>query len=259
MTRVSIFLGATLAVGGWLTIGSMSLHAQDEEPEGIIRITDCPNGQLPADAASCPDAGYVSGCPSEACPGAPCGYGHGCHRRCHCGRCIHGFLSWLNPHGACTVSPDHGWAPPGKVALWRRGVAYNKFFPDAWTGQPVVAPAVRVGHVYMPTDTTQLGYYYQHVPYWRPNWAMIPPAPNPHQWHRPLCGPDGVCGVNAEFVGGSIIGEGCPVPAESSDEPQEEAPIPPSPEEAVETSTDADLQKSSDAPELQPTPGQSAN
>jgi hypothetical protein len=42
--------------------------------------------------------------------------------------------------------------------------------------------------VYMPTDTTQLGYYYQRVPFWRPNPAMTPPVPWPGRWHQRECG-----------------------------------------------------------------------
>ena len=37
--------------------------------------------------------------------------------------------------------------------------------------------------VYQPTDTTQLGYYYQHVPFWQPMPNRLPPRPIPAQWH----------------------------------------------------------------------------
>ena len=70
--------------------------------------------------------------------------------------------------------------------MWRRGVAYDKFFPDAWTCQPpapVVPGMARAPWVYMPTDTTQLGFYYQQVPYWQPVAGMVPVAPNPNDWH----------------------------------------------------------------------------
>jgi hypothetical protein len=251
MTRISTFLGVTLAVGGLLTIGSASVHAQDDDVEGIIRISDCVNGGAAAASCNTCPQGNCQTCPSGGCPsgcGRACGHGcgRGCGRGCghgcfHCCGHIHHFLAWLDPHGPCTVSPDHGWSPPAKQALWRRSVAYNKFFPDGWTGAPAAAPVTRVGHVYMPTDTTQLGYYYQHVPYWQPNWAMIPSAPNPLQWHRPLCG-NGMCGYGGEVING---GAGCP---QVAGEPSV-APNPP----AVVDNAEADLQKS-DTPALQPTP-----
>ena len=49
--------------------------------------------------------------------------------------------------------------------------------------------------VYMPTDTTQLGYYYQHAPTWHAYSGMIPPVPRPSDWHYiyhrqpPVCPP----------------------------------------------------------------------
>src|SRR5690606_22022975 len=45
----------------------------------------------------------------------------------------------------------------------------------------------RLQPVYMPTDTTQLGYYYQHVPYWLPRPNAVPPAPRPADWHVSMC------------------------------------------------------------------------
>jgi hypothetical protein len=37
--------------------------------------------------------------------------------------------------------------------------------------------------VYQPTDTTQLGFYYQHVPFWMPDPSRLPPRPIPAQWN----------------------------------------------------------------------------
>jgi hypothetical protein len=79
----------------------------------------------------------------------------------------------------------------------------------------------------MPTDTTQLGYYYQHAPAWRP--APAPGAPIPSQWHRPLCGPGG-CGmcqgqiIYGEVTPGEVFSEGEPTPADQETAPP--APLP---------------------------------
>ena len=37
--------------------------------------------------------------------------------------------------------------------------------------------------VYQPTDTTQLGFYYQHVPTWQPQPDRLPARPIPSQWN----------------------------------------------------------------------------
>ncbi len=188
MTRFNSLLGATLAVGGLLAAGSTLLKA--DEPEGIIRISDC-----------APAQGCTNGCNTGCQPGCGNGCGNscgrGCGHHCHCTGHVCRFLSWLDPCGGCALPPDAGWAPPGKVAMWRKPVVYNKFFPDQWTGAPGLpaGAGMRAMHVYMPTDTTQLGYYYQTVPQWQPNPAMTPTAPNPNDWHQPLCNGCPECNV----------------------------------------------------------------
>lgn len=280
-----MLFGATLAVSGVLTVGFNPLQAQDDV-EGIIRISDCMPGSSPAaSGADCPQAGnssygttgYCPGnCPNEmgqGCPpggygNCPSGYGHcgsgGCYGRCHCTQKVYAFLHWLDPHGPCSHSPDHGWAPPGKMPLWRKPVAYNTFFPNSWTGQQGATGGIRAQQVYQPTDTSQMGYYYQHVPYWQPNPAMIPPAPNPTQWHQPLAG--GNYGVTeasycpettAPYEIQNVESQPTPTPTPTTEElpaPQEpvEPPAPPPP--PIEPSA-LDLQKPAGAPELLPTPG----
>jgi hypothetical protein len=88
----------------------------------------------------------------------------------------------------CTPAADHGFSIPAKYPIYRRGVQYNAYFPAKWYGTPgeTFASAPIYPTVYQPTDTTQLGYYYQHVPFWMPNPAMLPPRPIPAQWHHLL-------------------------------------------------------------------------
>ncbi|HVJ84960.1 MAG TPA: hypothetical protein VM452_04900 [Caulifigura sp.] len=244
-------LRAILAVGGLLTCGAGLANAEDLEDVGIVRISDhapgapCNSG---CNTGGCNNGQCNTGCPSGYCGNGYCGNGcgngcrSGCYHRCRCTGHVHRFLSWLDPCGGCTLPPDAGWSPPGKVAMWRRGVAYNKFFPDCWTGQPV-APVVpgmpRAQHVYMPTDTTQLGFYYQQVPYWQPVGGMIPAAPNPDDWHQPLLGDVGV-------VGTAGVASNCPAgaPAAAAAEPTVDAPAAPV----------ADLSAANSAPTLQPIP-----
>ena len=93
-----------------------------------------------------------------------------------------------------TYSPGHGWARPMPHPIVRNSVEYQRYWPTKWYGQPgggISANAQRYPSVYMPTDTTQLGYYYQAVPQWRPNPGMIPPTPWPPSWHSRECPVDG--------------------------------------------------------------------
>jgi hypothetical protein len=243
-------LRAILAVGGLLTSGVGLVNAEDLADVGIVRISDQPPGPAPCNSGNCQSGNcQTGGCPSGQCnTGCPNGYcgngcGHGCggcFHRCYCTGHVHRFLSWLDPMGGCTLPPDAGWDPPGKVPMWRRGVAYNKFFPDAWTGYPTapVVPGVpRAPWVYMPTDTTQLGFYYQHVPYWQPVAGMVPAAPNPSEWHQPLLGDVGMVGANCPVA--------TPTPADAgAGKPAADAPDAPM----------ADLSAAGTMPSLRPTP-----
>lgn len=259
-------LRAILAVGGLLTTGAGLANAEDLGDIGIVRISDHAPGPAPCNTGCQPGtsgpSGHVgmghvgmgqckTGCPNGYCGNGYCGNGScgngcrsGCFHKCSCTGHVHRFLSWLDPMGGCTLPPDHGWAPPGKIAMWRRPVAYNKFFPDAWTGNPtmpVVPGMPRPVQVYMPTDTTQLGFYYQQVPRWLPANGMVPGAPNPNDWHQPLCNPGYVVGASAELAGSPA-----PTPAAA---PAAEAPAvvaPPAPM--------ADLSAAGEMPSLQPTP-----
>ena len=141
-----------LVAGGLLSVSAVAQDGQPPAPPaeeqatapadamGIIRVSDCPPGQL----------GHYHG--SQ----------YGGDRRC--------------------LPPYYGWAQPGRMQIDRAGVFYHKYFPDAWTGAPAVAQQPRP-HVYMPTDTTQLGFYYQQVPYWQSYNGMVPPVPRPSDWH----------------------------------------------------------------------------
>ncbi len=209
MVRTMPWKMALLAVGAVAGFASSAGQTFAQESEGIVRITDHAgqNGPTPI---SNDGGGYVEGgCPNCE-SGAACGY-HGCNMR-PMGYVGH-IVAWANPwSGVGTYSPDHGYAPPGKVRTPHpQQVAYTKAFPDAWTGQPGAGGGgQQAQHIYMPTDTTQLGYYYQATPRWHANPNMIPPTPVPSQWHRDLCQgcQDGRCQLGAGHFGGGHLGGG---------------------------------------------------
>lgn len=162
----------TLRKSNWIAAACVAAlyaasgYAQDNGQAGIVRISDSRMNVQPASFHGHSGGyGYGSDCPNCDC------YGAGPN-------CFHGFFK----ERYCKNSPDHGYSPPAKYPLLRRGVEYNQYFPNQWYGTPG-ATYQAAPMVYQPTDTTQLGYHYQHVPFWQPNPAMMPQRPVPAQWH----------------------------------------------------------------------------
>ena len=201
-------------------------------------------------------AGRCGRCWGGGLCGRNCGYG--CNP--YCGRCgLSCLLNKLSPYHVCTYSPDHGWAAPLERPMGASPASYRRMFPAKWTGEAVdVDPSFRHPTVYMPTDTTQLGYYYQHTPFWRSRDNMIPPVPQPEQWHTPdvgvsFSGWEGVqgCPAGALLEGGSSepstpTEEATPVPMMESNPAQPEpAPAPP---------TETSVGKTAAVPQLVPVP-----
>jgi hypothetical protein len=98
---------------------------------------------------------------------------------------------WLkNRFGSCCATkayPDSGWAPPAHVPVHYDGAWYGSYHPQALYGNPGGGFAANHPVVYAPTDTTQLGYYYTKVPTWQSRPDLIPPAPNPSNFHHRIC------------------------------------------------------------------------
>ncbi len=118
-------------------------------------------------------------CPQQ-CPSCP-GYcrtgGHDC--------CLKPIVKWAVCPSYYILPPDYGWNSPVKVPVVRRGVTYYRYHPEQWygTGTPAAGQYRTYPQVYSPTDTTQLGYTYQQVPYWQPAPYRLPQPPVPPQWH----------------------------------------------------------------------------
>jgi len=166
MSRIRACLTSCIIAGGVISVGATTASAQSFETAGVIRVSDSPNPQ-PISASTAVDPN----CPSGNCPNGTSAYageyygGHGRHGR----------------HGG----DGYRFSPPVKRPIYRSPVSYTKGFPDQWTGNAPVGhqTGYRAPTVYMPTDTTQLGYYYQVVPYWQPKHGAVPPPPIPSQWH----------------------------------------------------------------------------
>ena len=143
--------GLSLAGLCWLALASApSSHANDQ----------CPT--CPQQCDSCP--GYArTGC--DDC-------------------CLKAIVKWAVCPNYYILPPDYGWNAPTKVPVVRQGVTYYRYWPEQWhgTGAPPAGMYRSYPQVYSPTDTTQLGYTYQQVPYWQPA-NRLPPPPVPAQWH----------------------------------------------------------------------------
>lgn len=137
----------------------------------------------------------------------------------------------------CHTSPGHGWCPPSAQRIQRTPVQYQRYYSNQYMGQPGPAGPAYYPQVYMPTDTTQLGFYYQSVPTWQPRAGMLPPPPNPSMYHTrdcSACRGHGCkhCRGGQQFSGPVYYSTGSPVAPEPAVAPQpdEAAPaVPPEP------------------------------
>ncbi len=241
MLRGSIPLFSCLIAGGLVLGSATSSSAQSFDSAGIVRISDVaippappvPSQQPQAAPAPIAEGAYSTGeVYYENCPDPNC-------RHCRLGHGLgHGY--------------QRTFSPPVKRPIYRQGVAYYKMFPDAWTGQQAV-PVTNYQYpvIYMPTDTTQLGYYYQHVPYWQHRQGMVPPPPVPSQWHTTVS----QSLYQGHHPAGKIIGHAptaIPTPAGPVYSPAGSA-VTPTPAAAPEViGTGSGLEKTSSSPALLP-------
>ena len=108
------------------------------------------------------------------------------------------------------LPPDHEFQRPVGYPVQRVPVTYQNWYPNQWYGLPGSQKAAVAPTVFMPTDTTQLGFYHQRVPTWKPATHALPPAPNPRTMHAyaPPAGSD--VGVYPGIYPGERRALGCP-------------------------------------------------
>lgn len=207
-----------LALAG-LVLGSTAfVRANGPGQEGVVRITSSPSATAAApvsfDQAAWGHGPVYGGGPvHQGWSTCPPGY-HGGYYGPHWGRC----LSKIVGPNHCTVSPDHGFCLPAKRPIYRIPVEYHRYWPLAWYGSPEYGtPVATAPQIYMPTDTTQLGYYYQVTPTWRPAPGMLPPRPIPAVWHIRDCDYPRMTGYPVPYVGAAPV---TPVSAPATVPPQ---------------------------------------
>lgn len=173
LTRMALtsMTAAALLTGVWCEL-------QAGDAPGVIQISDAslralpePN-PLPVTATTANEPAYVPS--GQMVSWGHAGGGGGGHHFWP------GFHAGVRP-GRC------GRDVPVVRPVPRVPVSYRRYWPDRWYGMPgggISPKAPRAPVIYMPNDTTQLGYYYQRVPRWQPRPGMIPPAPSPCRLHN---------------------------------------------------------------------------
>jgi hypothetical protein len=199
----------------WASLIAASLvafaHADDL---GAVHITDRP-APVPDPGPGAPATATANG----AVVGASCDGAASCNG--------------AGVGGGCFLNPTRGFQPYAAAPVYREAVVYYRYWPDKWYGDPSFNLRPMFPQVYMPTDTTQQGFYYARVPQWMPNPSMYPPAPRPADWHRHVVyagGGGGACGtVGAGMeIGTPVPGSSQPTPAQ----PGNGVPAPPPPANA---------------------------
>ena len=217
MRKHTLWITAAALVTG-LFFGTLNnVFADDQTTQGVVRISDgvsqtiqqVSHHHLPGPGLFYHASGF----------GKKILFRHST-TSCGCSECVNQFhhghsghylfkdrgplRNMILPDNSRTYAAGHGWARPTPHPIVRNPVEYQRFWPTKWYGQPgggVSANAQSYPSVYMPTDTTQLGYYYQVAPQWRPNPGMIPPAPWPPNWHARECPADGCHQVTIGKIG----------------------------------------------------------
>ncbi len=206
LLRIPHRVATMLIVAAICGAGGVLIAADDVQQLGYSRIGDYHPVAAPTPDPVSSSQTYVFEGNQATYVGAGCS---SCGGYCG-GSCGGNFFS---------TSPDHGWCHPVARTLWRKKVTFQNHYPAKWYGQPGAAQSFKVGHfptVGLPTDTTQLGYYYHTVPTWQPQPGRIPSMPWPPQWHRRNCD---TCPGNW-VPAGAIQVQPQPTPAN---------PVPPSP------------------------------
>lgn len=109
---------------------------------------------------------------------------------------------------ATKAYPDAGWAPPARLPVNYDGAWYAAYTPQQAYGTPGGGFIANYPTVYQPTDTAQMGYYYHKVPTWQTRQGMIPPTPNPSDYHSRVC-PGGGSGCFGHHSGYAVPGNSC--------------------------------------------------
>jgi hypothetical protein len=189
-------------------------------------------------------------CPNGTCYGGTTTSGgwnnNGWASRGWGGGCLHGHL-W----GGCQhcrngfVQGNAFVRPPAVWPVASSSNTYQNYWSPSLTGTaPVPSPVYPM--IYHPTDTTQLGFSYKHVPHWGYRSQMLPAAPIPN-WElgqHTVYGDVGVSGYAGTTLtpvpGNSPVNTSPVTPAAPQLQPVAPVNVPPPPADARQNANDSD-------------------
>ncbi|HBN76464.1 MAG TPA: hypothetical protein DD473_11720 [Planctomycetaceae bacterium] len=182
----------SLACAWGLGLAACLSHAADQPAKSLKPIPE-PTA-IPEHSDHSEDGQVIEHCPyceqgamgvDGHCPHCRGGRGN---RGVHAGHGHNGVYGGRN--GVGRQYPGANWCAPSKVTLQRERIQYQKWYPNYWSGYgPGPAPAPPYyPMVYTPTDTAQMGYYYQHAPSWTAQPWRTPGPAHPGVWHNRYCG-----------------------------------------------------------------------
>jgi hypothetical protein len=245
MRKHTLWITAAAFVTGLSFSALNTVFADDQSTQGVVRISDGGSKTIQqVSHRALPGHGLIS----HGSPYTTQILFQNSTTSCGCSQCVndshHGHYLYKDRgplrnmillDNSRTYSPGHGWARPMPSPIVRNPVEYQRYWPTKWYGQPgggVSANAQRYPSVYTATDTTQLGYYYQVVPQWRPNPGMIPQAPWPPTWHSRACPANDCLQVTKGKIGDQKWHRGPPQTPQYTVSPtpkEEDNTVPPSP------------------------------
>lgn len=161
---------------------------------GLASATAVAGAQIPAEVTMPLGDSYSANCPPGGYGYGATGYGYGAT----------GGVVYDHHGGQYDAYAAPGYIPPARYPVERIPVQYLRYYPAVWYGLPGSTLPVVAPQVHMPTDTTQLGFYYQRVPTWVPVPGMIPGPPNPDLIHSPGPGVTGAALTEGATVNGTL-------------------------------------------------------
>ena len=207
MPKFPVKLITALALAG-VSLGELPAPAQEAAGEATITdsqqepITESEPLPTPGEAAETSDSSIASYPADSSSYGMP-GYGYGAMGYPDMpagGVPVQSGSHWYGYIGA---GPD--WMRPIRRPIYRVPVQYARYWPTSYyTGvyDPRALYSQPLPMVYMPTDTTQLGFYHQRVPTWLPRPNAIPGPPWPPNWHYTVSTGGGFGDVSGWDTGG---------------------------------------------------------
>lgn len=164
VTTMMRFGFAALTLGAWLGMSSVAPVRGDDYCNTCNDCNSCQKRHCWSGLFS-----KCDGCGRRWC----CGHKHSCHS-CNGGSCCDGRYHppGLVPTGPHLLGMEGGGGFVGAGDPYFAGRRYYRWHPETpYTQTSGHLTGGQYPMIYWPTDTTQEGFYHQHVPRWRPLWA----------------------------------------------------------------------------------------